>query len=312
VSENPAVHRLVDMVVEEVSLVDRAANKHRFLVVKRDETMDEDTDSKETPEVETETQKQEGWPWMDGSPFALSVAALESLTTIVEMLSQSEGVEDERLQGLASELRSVADQILASLETPEEPAALEGDTEEVEADESEEATKAETTGAPKDDGAGKNKRKHAKSPRKASKSSDGAGGIDALKDALSRLTELLVKAKPSTVAPAPATEPKSAAPAVPTKSEKADEPAKHAGTADVSELAGSVAKLADSVQALSESVKEQGQRLGRVEKQFGVPNSAALAERRPKPAPQEVGWPLDLNRPMDRESVDKAVSFHDP
>jgi hypothetical protein len=25
------VHRLVDMVVEEVSLVDRAANKHRFL-----------------------------------------------------------------------------------------------------------------------------------------------------------------------------------------------------------------------------------------------------------------------------------------
>jgi len=28
------VHRLVDMVVEEVSLVDRAANKHRFLIVR--------------------------------------------------------------------------------------------------------------------------------------------------------------------------------------------------------------------------------------------------------------------------------------
>ena len=36
------VHRLVDMVVEEVSLVDRAANKHRFLIVKRDEAMDDD------------------------------------------------------------------------------------------------------------------------------------------------------------------------------------------------------------------------------------------------------------------------------
>ena len=36
------VHRLIDMVVEEVSLVDRAANKHRFLIVKRDDTMDED------------------------------------------------------------------------------------------------------------------------------------------------------------------------------------------------------------------------------------------------------------------------------
>jgi hypothetical protein len=36
------VHRLVDMVVEEVSLVDRAANKHRFLIVKRDDAMDDD------------------------------------------------------------------------------------------------------------------------------------------------------------------------------------------------------------------------------------------------------------------------------
>jgi uncharacterized coiled-coil protein SlyX len=33
------VHRLNNMVVEEVSLVDRAANKRKFLVVKRDETM---------------------------------------------------------------------------------------------------------------------------------------------------------------------------------------------------------------------------------------------------------------------------------
>jgi hypothetical protein len=37
------VHRLVDMVVEEVSLVDRAANKHRFLIVKRDDAMDDHT-----------------------------------------------------------------------------------------------------------------------------------------------------------------------------------------------------------------------------------------------------------------------------
>ena len=38
-----AVHRLLDMVVEEVSLVDRAANQHRFLIVKRSEPMDQDT-----------------------------------------------------------------------------------------------------------------------------------------------------------------------------------------------------------------------------------------------------------------------------
>jgi len=30
-----------------------------------------------------------------------------------------------------------------------------------------------------------------------------------------------------------------------------------------------------------------------------------------RPDDEDVGWPLDLNRPFDRESVDKATSFHD-
>jgi hypothetical protein len=38
------------MVVEEVSLVDRAANKHRFLIVKRDEAMDDDKTQNTTPD----------------------------------------------------------------------------------------------------------------------------------------------------------------------------------------------------------------------------------------------------------------------
>jgi hypothetical protein len=62
---------------------------------------------------------------------------------------------------------------------------------------------------------------------------------------------------------------------------------------------------------LSETVKEQQQRLGRVEKQFGMPNSAAPAEHVPAAPAAQVGWPLDLNQPKDRESVDKAISFHD-
>ena len=51
--------------------------------------------------------------------------------------------------------------------------------------------------------------------------------------------------------------------------------------------------------------------VGRVEQQFGLPNSTAHAERVTR-ATEEIGWPLDLNHPMDRESVDKAISFHDP
>jgi hypothetical protein len=37
VQDRPGIHRLTDIIVEEVSLVDRAANKRKFLVVKRDE-----------------------------------------------------------------------------------------------------------------------------------------------------------------------------------------------------------------------------------------------------------------------------------
>ena len=49
------VHRLVDMVVEEVSLVDRAANKHRFLIVKRDDAMDDDNTTDTTIDPDTST-----------------------------------------------------------------------------------------------------------------------------------------------------------------------------------------------------------------------------------------------------------------
>jgi len=70
--------------------------------------------------------------------------------------------------------------------------------------------------------------------------------------------------------------------------------------------------VATGLRALTDAVKEQGQRLGRLEKGVGVPNSRSALERpRSRDEPQEVGWPLDLNRPMDRDSVDKALSFHD-
>lgn len=201
-----SVHRLVDMVVEEVSLVDHAANKHRFLIVKRDEAM-EDT-----------TRKLD-----DGTVLSTALTALESLTELVELLgSLGADQADARLTELAQDLRSVAEQLLGR--------AVGGD------EESEEV-------------------------------------------------EASVKAEKSVEPPLPAL-------SAPSVNE-------------------SLAKLAESFRSLSETVKEQQQRLGRVEKQFGLPNSAAPAERVLKAPVEDVGWPLDLNKPMDRESVDKALSFHD-
>jgi hypothetical protein len=68
--------------------------------------------------------------------------------------------------------------------------------------------------------------------------------------------------------------------------------------------------LTDSVTKLVEGLRQQTQRLAALEKRFGVPHSASARES-PRVVNDEVGWPIDLNRPLDRGNVDKAVSFHD-
>lgn len=253
------VHRLVDMVVEEVSLVDRAANKHRFLIVKRDEAMDDDntadniTDAPSPPAAPTEKLD-------DGTALGAALAALESLTGLVELLgSLGADQADARLAELAEELRAVAEALLArTVGDDEVEARAKGD----------------------DD-----------------KPADFAGNVTAAKQALARLAELAAKV-----------------PSAKTETPAAPDPApaaKEAPATATPNVAESLAKLAESFRVLSDTVKEQQQRLGRVEKQFGLPNSAAPAERVSKASVEDVGWPLDLNKPKDRESVDKAISFHD-
>lgn len=256
------VHRLVDMVVEEVSLVDRAANKHRFLIVKRDDAMDDDN----TTDTTTDDASPPAAPTAkldDGTALGAALTALESLTGLVELLgSLGADQADARLAELAEELRAVAEALLARNT---------GDDEDVEAR------------AKGDDG-------------KPAASGDFAGNVTAAKQALARLAELAAKV------PSAKTEPTESAPAP---------AAKEAPATTTPSVTESLAKLADSFRSLSETVKEQQQRLGRVEKQFGLPNSAAPAERVSKATVEDVGWPLDLNKPKDRESVDKAISFHD-
>lgn len=69
-------------------------------------------------------------------------------------------------------------------------------------------------------------------------------------------------------------------------------------------------QLVKSLDALSASFKDQQLRLSKLEKRFGLPNSAPK-ERTQKQDPENVSWPMDLNRPMDRASVDQSVSFHE-
>jgi uncharacterized phage infection (PIP) family protein YhgE len=229
------VHRLVDMVVEEVSLVDRAANLRRFLIVKRDDSMDtEETKKVDVPE---------------DSPLGMALAALESLTDIVELLGDDDS--DPRITALAEQLRTTGEQLLTQAGLSE---AEDGDETE--------------------------------------KTKSIAENLSAAKAAAARLR----RGKK----PAPKEDAEDKAP-------KEDDTKK----VDLAPVTEGLAKLTESFKALSESVTAQAQRLGRVEKQFGMPNSIPQQPKPPKPTEEVVAWPLDLNNPLDRESVDKSLSFHE-
>lgn len=259
--DNP-IHRLVDMVVEEVSLVDRAANEHRFLIVKRSEPMNpEDAApvSEDCAENAAETTQATKDAHAGPAPDVITtaVAALEGLTEAVEILNANGG-DQARLVELATELQSLATK-LAGDEPASEPTA----------EHSAEGTTPDT-----------------------------ASAVESIRSTLSRV-ESLVNAAAEAKTPEPVNDP---------EPEPAPEAAPAAANDAFTEQMDAVAKaLID----LTTTVQAQHQRIAQVEKRFGIPNSARSDERPSRTAAPALGWPMDMNNPMDRESVDKAVSFHD-
>jgi NADH dehydrogenase/NADH:ubiquinone oxidoreductase subunit G len=274
------VNRLVDMVVEEVSLVDRAANNRQFLIVKRDPSMDEDTDIDKTGDESAAADTTESAS--GGSALDSALAALESLTSIVEALGElGANRADTRLAELARELKDTAEQILTQVGDEPPPTDELESTDDINAEGAEGASdpasseaQAKAKGSSKGKTPGKAKGKTSpKPPSKKPRKDEEDGASDEETDEEELDAEELKAAK--------------------------------------AVLTTSVAKLTEAVQSLTQSVTEQQQRLGRVEKQFGLPNSASPAEKVSKASDEAVGWPLDLNQPMDRQSIDKAVSFHE-
>jgi hypothetical protein len=64
------------------------------------------------------------------------------------------------------------------------------------------------------------------------------------------------------------------------------------------------------MKSIDASVKAQARRLETLEKRAGLPNSQPAGERVTKSEPEDMSWPMDMNRPRDRASVSKDVSFH--
>jgi hypothetical protein len=282
------VYRLVDIVAEEVSLVDHAANQRRFLIVKRNDPMaDPQPDPPSAPEPADQAAPQpspqpdpardeeasvvEEIESTDDSVLDTAVAALQRLTETVETLSVlADGDAREVIGEMATELRALADELTAAVTDPEPVQAA--------------------------------------APNSAPTSEQVTALIASVRGALADLRPLIAgakrgKPKPSaTAAPTPQEkgQPTPAPNAAPGAASAADDPVRK----EIAALAAAVAKLGDVAQA-------QLQRIAHLEKRFGLPNSTPAREPSATTTPEEVGWPLDLNRRLDRESVDKSVSFHD-
>jgi len=269
------VHRLVDIVVEEVSLVDRAANQYQFLIVKRSDmgqANEDETDNGGAGDAGESTAAKAAK--MDAATLRTSaVAALDGLTQAVEQLGADGDLDAETLNQVVADLQDVAQQLAQAAGMDTANAQKGGDgaaaDEEEEDDEGEAAT--------------------------ASRKAD---------DVLKSVRELLAQVQSQLAIAAKA------------------EGAGTSGSAGTGEGAGAgggattatpaADGLTKALAGIADAIKEQGQRLAKLEKRFGMPNSIPTSERAHRHADDDENstWPLDMNNPLDRASVDKSVSFH--
>ena len=365
------VHRLLDMLVEEVSLVDRAANKRRFLVVKRES---EDMGKKKTEETPGSSgapaapsaadapkppKKKPAKKFPPGPPTAKAKAPPPKKDPDEEADEEEDDEQDEEDDDKTSKAKPPKKD---PEEDPdeEEPDEEEGDEQDDEPDDApasedaptgrrppkKKATKDEASGAP-GPGAPDDEVPDEETPLSVALAAldsltqaveilsdspeDGtplvkiAGDIRAAADAISTaagiepdadeneepggessiqglvssIQEMLTKIDSLTQALSASSKTPATTPTI------------TAETQAPPDLAGTLTEVAQSMKSLGDTMKTQAARLDALEKRAGVSNSQPPGERVAKAEPEDPSWPMDMNRPRDRASTQKAVSFHD-
>jgi hypothetical protein len=78
------------------------------------------------------------------------------------------------------------------------------------------------------------------------------------------------------------------------------------------EFGALLASMTEGISALTTQVKTQAAELARLKKSTGLPASRSVeAVRRPAPPAPEEDWPFDMNAPLSRDRVAKEISFFD-
>ena len=357
------VHRLLDMLVEEVSLVDRAANKRRFLVVKREPEMPKKKTEDTTPakpgaagapagggagkkpppkakkppkKPDDDTEKAKKPPPAKDPPEEQEDEEEDGKTSKAFPPKKDPDEEDEEEE---EEQEEEPEGAPASEDEPSgKPAGKKPPKKKAEKDEN----GAPALGAPDDETPddeetplsvalaaldsltqaveilgdspedGSQLASIAENIRAAADAISSAAGIEpdndeneepsgeaSIADLVSSIQDMLTKVESLTQALSAESKTPAAAPTI------------TAETQAPPDLADTLAEVAQSMKSLDASVKGQAARLSALEKRAGVPNSQPPGERVTKTEPEDASWPIDMNRPRDRASVDKAVSFHD-
>lgn len=353
--DDEGLHRLRDMVVEEVSLVDRAANKRRFLIVKRSDDMPDD--EKDGTEL-----KPDGRGGLTAGSVAKAKkkpgaqAAGDEPADEEKRKKPAEGEDAEKARRRASEDDDEMEKARRPKDEDDEDETEKAkqpddDDEEDEDEEKKKARKAEHLSIPKPvkeavlraltealerlmsvanqvkeaeesteqmdapvpDEIGAEVRSIAevlrgvgeRYPSPATKGAVAKAGARMAKDRLDRFQKAMalladiLKELTGGNEPAPA----------PTAGAAEAGVRKRDGAAAPAPVPG-LAELVAGIGELTRVVKRQEEELGRIRQARGVSNAIPVDGGR-RPAPEDVSWPFDMNRPITRDKVKKEVSFFD-
>ena len=324
--EADGVHRLRDILVEEVSLVDRAANQRRFLVVKRSAEMaDENTATADTkPDSPKAIEKAKKKPAQAATDEAADQekakkkpAADEGEADTEKARSapaddaddESDDAEDpKKKQRKQDELvlaPAVKDALLRVLTDALERLMTLANTikEAAEPDEGDGGEMPDDVGAELEAVAdllwGAKKSKRAKADVAKAGARMAKDRLDRFQKALSLLADILRELTGANQEPAAPTA-GVAETGVTKRDAAASQPAAVPGLTD----------LVSGIGELTRVVKRQEEELTRMRQARGVSNAIPVEGGR-RAEHQDVSWPLDMNRPISRDKVRKEVSFFD-
>ena len=325
------VHRLKDILVEEVSLVDHAANKRRFLLVKRNGDMDElkpngrggftrvkkadDDEEKKKAKEEEDEEKAKGKKPPPFPPPKPGAKAPEDEEKAAKADDDDEDEEkgafgnDDEEKKKAEKADPAGEKLVEELRAYcEELSSLADALEEEEADEPSDVHQKKMMGM------------HKKFGGMVDKYCSAGGKEGAKKRALSKamatlqalLGELMATSgKDNEHKPDPGDPqgtPKGWSPTNPSMV-----PTGAPGTAGGwtgGKAAKHIEALTKSVSHLTQIAKTQSAEIERL-KSGGARSNALPVEKNRRRESQDCSWPMDMNRPIDRGSVAKSESFFD-